>query len=41
MRMSHNLKHNFQIAQSLNQTLMNTRTEMITKVMRMVPEAKA
>ena len=41
MMMSNNLKHNFQIAQLLNQTPMNTRTEMITKVMRMVPEAKA
>jgi hypothetical protein len=40
MTMSNNLKHNFQIAQSSSQTPMNTRTEMITKVMRMVPEAK-
>jgi hypothetical protein len=41
MRMTNNLKHNFQIVQLLNQTPMNTRTEMITKVMRMAPEAKA
>lgn len=40
MKMSNNLKHNFQIAQSSNQTRMNTRIAMITKVMRMVPEAK-
>jgi hypothetical protein len=41
MMMNNNLKHNFQIVQSSSQTPMSKRIEMITKVMRMVPEAKA
>lgn len=41
MMMINNLKHNFQTAQSSNQTQMSKRTEMITKAMKMVPEAKA